>query len=308
MPNNQAQTKSEESTQAPKKPFFPQHHITFDEAQTNKFLRITGLILLSLLSLFVLVKTISEVKLYSVIGESGYPYTITVTGKAEIAAPKDVASVTFTSSAKGKTAAEAQSKAAEANNAALAFVRAQGILEKDITTENYNTYPTYDQKVKPCIVEERAVSSMAPSVTPIAPCSSYESVITGYETSQSIRIKIRGIDANPKLGSDIITGLAAAGVQVGNLETAIDDKDALMSQARAQAIANARAEAKQTARSLGVRLGKVSSYYENDPAARMSERGYAAPAVMDAKMVSPELPAGESMVTSEVSVTFEIEQ
>lgn len=309
-----------------------EHNWNFDDAKVNNAMRVTGLILLALLSVFVLIKTMGEVKAFGTIGQApSTPYMITVSGEGEVAGVKDIATLSFSSYGKGKTASEAQSIAAESNNKAIAFLKSKGIDGKDISTESYNTYPTYDQKVKPCIYEgvsaegsagsakgaeimgapaptpDMGVSVSRPTVivAPTAPCNNYESVITGYETNQSIQVKIRGIDKNPALTGEIITGLAGAGVRVGSLQNSIDNIDELKSEARAIAISKAHAEAKDIARSLGAHLGKVVSFNENGGGYPMYDRAMMS-AKAEAAPVSPEIPAGEGKVISNVSVTYEI--
>lgn len=318
----------------PKKPSILERyrhaHMFTDDAQTHRAMKITGLMLLALLCLFVFVKTINEVKTYNTIGEP-YPNqnSITVNGHAEVTAKRDTSKLSFSSQGEGKTASEAQTKAAEANNKALAFLKTKGIPEADITTQSFNTYPKYDQKVKPCVISapdapvsaranaaepamapalDMAAPSAKPAVAPIAPCNSYESVIVGYQTSQTIDIIIRGVDKNPSLTSEIIDGLGVAGVQVGSLQIGIDDTQQLKAQARLDAIVNARMEAQKVAKTLGVRLGKVTSYYDNnayaDPA--MDSMMVRESAMAGAKTVAPMVPTGETKVQSDVSVTFEI--
>ena len=305
---------------------FKHTHLAMDDAQANKALKITGLVLISLLCLFVLVKTINEVKAYNTVGEAPMaPYSITVSGHGEVAAKRNIASVSFSSDGEGKTTSEAQSKAAEANNKALAFLRSKGIPEADISTQAYSTYPKYEQTVKPCTVtapsnnpvlydrstpeakaameSSRAVSAVAP----VAPCNNYDQVISGYTTTQTITVKIRDIDQRPNLSSEIVDGLGASGVRVGNVTNTIDDMEAIQSQARLIAIANARMEAKKIARSLGVRVTKVVSYYDNNNYPMMEDMAMSArAAAAPGKSVAPELPSGETKVTADVSVTFEI--
>jgi len=308
-----AGSKAGETTNKGIKGFLKNHNfnVNWDDAQTMKALKIAGLVLLSLLSVFVIVKTVSEIKAFTTIGEiPSTPYVITVTGKAELQATKDIASISFTATGKGTTAGEAQSIAAEANNKAIDFVKSKGVSEKDITTENYNTYPVYEQKVRACPVESATVSSapagITKSIAPIPPCSNYESVIVGYETTQTVRIKIRGIDKSPDLSGEIITGLGSAGVQVGNLQMTIDNPDELKKQARMQAIMDARRQAKDIARAMGGRLGRATSYYDNDMYYPYSESAMSMDARMTKEAVSPEIYAGEGKVTANVSVTFEL--
>lgn len=300
------------------------HQLNMDDGQITKFMKVTGLILLSLLSVFVFVKTINEVKNYSTIGEYPMPpYSIYINGKGEVSAPKDQAVLTFSSNGKGKTAVDSESAAAVSVNKALAFLKEKGIEDKNISTVSHGTYPTYDQKVKPCVVDAKAtvvgsapvsapssvkntlVAEPAIMVAPIAPCNSYESVVSGYETYQSVEVKISGIDKNTSLSGEIVTGLTAAGVQVSAVENRIANSDALKAEARALAIADAKQQANQIARSLGIKLGKVVSFSDNDMYPNAAPMMYSADAGME-KSVSPQMPAGEAKITSNISVSFEI--
>lgn len=309
---------------------FQSTHFSMDDQSANRFLKVAGLVLLSLLSLFVLVKTINEVKSYMTIGENPkIPATINVSGHGEVKAKRNMATLMVTSHGEGKTIEEAQSKAAESNNKALAYLKTKNIPEGDITTSSYNTYPKYDQKVKPCVVEKPSVTrdvspemsvgisaagsaapAMAPApvqIAPVAPCNNYDQVIVGYETTQTLEIKIKGIDANPKLSGEIVTGLGQTGVQVSNLVTKIEDIEALQSQARAEAIIKARVEAQNIAKSLGVKLGELSSYYENNYGYPMAERMMGAADATSLKAaIAPEMPVGDGTITSDVNVTFEV--
>ncbi len=308
---------------------FKHMHIAMDDAQANKSLKITGLVLLLLLCLFVFVKTINGIKEYNTIGEMpSAPYSITVSGHSEIMAKRNIASLSFSSYGEGKTSSEAQTKAAESNNKALAFLKSKGISEKDISNQGYATYPKYDQVVKACpVIKADAASapkamssgdavsvsgvsrgSAEPSYAPVAPCNTYDQVISGYETTQTIELKIRDIDKNPALSGEIIDGLAATGVRVGNITNTIDDLETLKSRARNEALVNARIEAQNIARSLGVRISKVVSYYDNNFGSPMAEMDMisARPASAMGKSIAPEIPAGEGKVTADVSVTFEI--
>jgi uncharacterized protein YggE len=306
---------------------FRRVHFSMDEAQANRALKITGLFLISLLCLFVLVKTINEVKAYNTIGMSPQlPNSISVNGHGKVTAKRNVTTFTFNSHGEGKTASDAQSKAAAANNKALAYLKAQNVPEGDISTLSLNTYPKYDQKVKPCEISapDAPVSSMAPNaegsagvgmtattkamVAPIMPCNNYEQVITGYETDQTIQVKIRNTDQTPDLASKLVDGVAATGVRVSDLNNSVDDIEVYMSEARNQAVYNARIEAAKIAKSLGVRLGKVISYYDSGSSypAGEANMSYARDAYAGAKSIAPQIPTGNSEINADVSVTFEI--
>lgn len=269
----------------------------------------SGIALLILLSVFIFVKTIIEIKTYTIIDDSSWSNTISVSGKGEVPAPKDLATVSFVSTGKGITANDAQSIAATSNNKAINFLKSKGIEEKDISNVSYNTNPVFEEKIKKCefdLPKIENVSTMNSSYVPMPPCNVYESVITGFETTQVVQVYIRGINTNPTISGEVLTGLVEQGVQVGGLQNTIDNSEEFKSRARTIAIANARIQAKQIAKSLGVQLGEVISFSENDMYMHpMFESNMSRTASME-KSVFPEILAGEGKVTSDVSVVFTI--
>src|SRR3989338_6144941 len=86
-----------------------------------------------------------------------------------------------------------------------------------------------------------------------------KSVISGYEASESITVKVRNTD---DVGT-IMQGLGTIGVSnLSGPNFSIDDEDALKAEARKKAIDDAREKAKILAKDLGVRLGRISSFSE----------------------------------------------
>lgn len=78
--------------------------------------------------------------------------------------------------------------------------------------------------------------------------------------SQTIEVKIRDFS---KIG-DIISKATASGSNVvGSLQFAIDNPEKYKEQARAEAIAKAKENAKNLAKESGIRLGKIVNVYEN---------------------------------------------
>ncbi len=214
------------------------HHFNFTSEQLNNFLKIAGSVAIGVLTLFLLVKTINEVKTYSTIGESrdGIQNVITVNGKSDMDVKPDVTTFSWSVDADGKTIEEAQSKAATTNNKAIAFVKEKGIKEADIKTISLNTYPKYETAYKGCVRPMSGTSASYPasdsgvaypsSISPVPPCSS-ESVISGYTTSLSVEVKVRDINKNEKLVSELVGGLATVGVKVSTPTNTIDDIEAL---------------------------------------------------------------------------------
>lgn len=244
---------------------------------------------LTLLAIFLAVKTLDIFFDYGAT-DSPYMNTITVEGTGEATAIPDIATISYSVTEKGKTVGEAQTKATEKVNAALAFLKDAGVEEKDTKTTSYNVYPEYEYQ-QPCYYDGCPVRS--------------NPAIIGYQVSQSIEVKVRD---TAKAGA-VLQGLGDVGVQnISGPNFAVDDEDATRVEARAEAIKEARDKAKVLAKDLGVRLGKVVSFYENTGGYPMYEKGYGG--AMDVAMTSeapaPNLPTGENETSVTVSITYEI--
>jgi uncharacterized protein YggE len=217
----------------------------------------------------------------------GQQNVISVTAQAEVSAVPDIASLVITLSKDADTANLASNELNSLTRNTLAYLKEQGIEDKDIKAEYGGVSPKYTTDNIPCLR---------------FPCPTPETKITGYTATQSINIKIRNVDS----ANAIRTGLTAVGVdQIYGPTFVIDNEDALKEEARAKAIKLAREKAKTLARQLDVRLGKVTSFSENTNNYPMM---YAKAAGMDMQVAEgvPELPKGENKITSMVTVTYQI--
>lgn len=239
---------------------------------------------LILLSLYLLALTINA---FGNLGRSENPYmnTITVEGKGTAASIPDLAVITFSVTESAVTVAEAQAAATAKTDAALAAVEGLSIEEKDVKTIAYNVYPKYENVV--------CYTGYCPNNNP---------KIIGYEVSQTVEVKVRD---TAKAG-DVLQGLGTLGVQnISGPNFTVDEDEDIRGAAREEAIENAKAKAKALASQLGVRLGKVISFYENQGAYPMYGYG----GEMDARseaMSAPSLPVGEQETEVSVSITYEI--
>lgn len=248
------------------------------------------MILLSLGSILVLVIVLKEIKNFNASPESAVnPHQITVSGEGDVTAVADIATFTYSVTETAATVQDAQNSAATKSNAALAYLKSNGIDDKDINTSDYNVSPQYSYSNSPCFG---------------GACSPGNPTITGYEVSESITVKVR----DTSKAGDILSGLGKTGVtNISGLQFTIDDPEGLQEQARTKAIADAKAQAQKLAADLGVHLGAITSFSEDTNgggpiplfAAKAADSA-AAPAV------SPQLPTGENKITSDVSITFDI--
>ena len=243
-----------------------------------------------LLVLLLLLAIISGVKEYRFIG-GGVPVSnvITVTGEGEIFAVPDIANFSFSVVQESATASEAQSQSAEKINAILAYLDDQGIEEKDIKTSSYNVYPRYDFIQLPC-TEFR--------------CPPGQQELRGFETNQTITVKVRSTDR----AGEIISGVGELGAtNVSGLNFTIEDEDVLNTQAREMAIDDARQKAKELSKQLGVSLKRVVSFSESgfQPYYARSFGGDTA-FFEESVAVAPQIPTGENRIVSNVTITYEI--
>ncbi len=76
-------------------------------------------------------------------GSAIVPYAIVVDGTAEASAPPDVAYLSLGVDSPARTAAEATATNASAMAAVIAAVKAQGIPDKDVRTQDFSVSPVY---------------------------------------------------------------------------------------------------------------------------------------------------------------------
>jgi uncharacterized protein YggE len=219
------------------------------------------------------------------------PATISVSGEGEVLAVPDIGQFSFTVSAEAEDASTAQEESGTKVNEIIAYLREQGIEDKDIKTENYNLWPQYRWEERVC------------------PAGSYcppgERIQDGFEVSQTIRVKVRDTDE----AGAIIAGVGERGAtNISNLNFTVDDTDALRAEARNLAIADAKAKAELLASQLGVEIVQLSSYYEDrgyNPGPYAFERSMSAD-MEEGGFGGAETPVGEEGTMVTVNLTYQI--
>ncbi len=256
-----------------------------------------------LLAVFLGFKALNTIKEFSYIGGGVYPTnTIVVSGKGSVFAIPDTGSFSFTVSEEGKTVKEAQDKESSKINAIINAVKGMGVDEKDIKTVGYYSNPKYDYSSSVC--PTRAPSSDG-IYTPIY-CPPGKQVLTGYEVSQTISVKVRKTDT----AGDILTKVGSLGASnISGLDFVTDDMDAVQAEARDKAIQDAKAKAKVLAKSLGVKLVRIVSFNEggNYPMPYAYGAGGMETKAMSADVATPpQLPVGQNEIVSNVTITYEV--
>jgi len=220
---------------------------------------------------------------------------ITVSGHGEVSAIPDIATLYFTVESGKTTQKESSDEVNTKVKQVLEFLKSSGVAEKDIKTDNYSSYPKYSNPI-PCPVYYGGSGAMPP-------CNQGEAKIVGYSVSQSVTVKVRKVDD----ASKVIDGINKVGVtNMSGPTLAIDDEDGLKAEARKKAIDDAKGKAKALSRDLGVRLGDLTSFNEGGNAYPMY--GGTSMMLKDSfeSSVPSEIPKGENLISSDVTITYEI--
>ena len=244
--------------------------------------------------IFLAIVSIKEIKSIAYVGKSDQIInTITVLGKAETTKKPDIATFSFTVTENAKTVAAAQDASAKKVDAALASLKSAGISENDIKTLSYNINTHYEY-------QEGICTTSYPST-----CRPGKSVLTGYDASQSIQVKVRDLT---KAGT-ILGSIGALDItDVNGLTFSIDKIDAVRDQIRSKAIVDAQSKAQTLAKQLGVTLVRVNSFYDSsDQGSPMAYGLGGGSDMISAKVAAaPSVPVGENKVVSTVNITYEI--
>lgn len=218
---------------------------------------------------------------------NGQVASVSVSGEGEVTAVPDIATVSFTVRESAKTVPEAQ-KLAEAKIAAgLKALETLGVEKKDVKTLSYNVNPKYETSY--C-----TAYSCPPQVS--------SPKIIGYEVSQSVSVKVRKVDQ----AGEVLGLLGKANItEMNGPDFTVDDMEKVKADARAVAIKNAQEKAKVQADALGVSLGSIISFSDDNggyyPVMYRADAMSAAAVGAESKV---SLPSGENVIKSRVTITY----
>lgn len=165
---------------------------------------------------------------------------IAVTGVGRFSAAPDTALLTLGVDSNAATLAEATNDAARRMTAVVARIKSFGVADADIATVSY---------------------SVDPRMAPADPLRRDEPPrIVGYHVGNVAQVTVRKLaDAGPILDAAVAAGANA----VRGIRFTLADSATAQSQARASAVADALAKARQLASAAGVKLGPVLSIRES---------------------------------------------
>ncbi len=222
----------------------------------------------------------NSMRAYEFIGQADrMERTITVSGYGKVTGSNDIAMTTIGYSFVDKDVKKAQTETTKVMNQVMGDLKKMNIADQDLQSD-FSIYPEYNY----------------------SPDKGQE--LKGYRVTQNVTIKIRDL-------SKITDVLGLAGKyganQVNGLSFTIDDKEALKTQAREKALADAKLKAIRLGASLGVRVVSVVSYneYESGGSPMLLKANYMS---SDAGSVpAPEsIAAGSNDVIMNVNVVYEI--
>lgn len=198
----------------------------------NQLRNILGLALIITL-LTIAYASVSYVRSFAL---STQPASFTVSGEGKVVAIPDVAQFSFSVLTEGGLdIGTLQQENTDTMNAAIDFLKEQGIEKADIKTQTYSIQPRYQF----CRIENG-----------ICPPSQ----IVGYSVNQSVVVKARDFD---KIGR-ILSGVVEQGANaVSQLSFTIDDPTELQNEAREKAIQQAQQKAQAMAKAGGFRIGRL---------------------------------------------------
>jgi uncharacterized protein len=202
---------------------------------------------------------------------------LTISADARASRVPDVATLSTGVVTQAADANAALRANAEQMNKVMAAIKAAGTAERDIRTSGISIYPQY-----------RYAENQPP-------------VITGYQASNTVDIKVREI---AKLGK-VLDALVASGAnQVNGPSFEIDQPDEAYDEARRSALKKAQDRAEMYAKALGMKVRRIVSIQDGAAASPPGPMPMMKMAAMEADStpVSP----GESTLSATVTVMFEL--
>ncbi|HKR52012.1 MAG TPA: SIMPL domain-containing protein [Pseudonocardiaceae bacterium] len=202
---------------------------------------------------------------------------ITARGLATVTGTPDTVTVVIGVQTRGPSAKGTLDANSAQATALIDALKAKGVTAADLRTSQLSINPTYDSATRR---------------------------ITGYEVTNQVTATLRNISGAGEL-IDAASAAAGDAVRVQQLGFSIDDDSASRAQARADAVRQATAQAKQLADAAGVTLGRLHSITEvpvNPPGPVFRDSAPAA----DAAAVP--LEPGTQKLTVMVEVVYDIDQ
>lgn len=211
-----------------------------------------------------------------------YPLTIVsttktselaVVGEAKIDVSPDTAYVNLGVLTQAPTVAQVREKIDRVNSSLMEELKKLKINQNQIKTTNYSIYPNYDYNNGQKII--------------------------GYSGTINLQVKLKDF----QLISKVLEKAESAGVnQIGGVSFTIDQPEVYREKVREKAIENAKSQAQKLAKSLKIKLGKITNIVEATPQEPILLRK---PVEMGAGGASTQIEPGMETISTTVTLYFE---
>ena len=215
-----------------------------------------------------------------------YPqYQVSVVGQGKITYTPDIANITIGVQVdKAPKAQDALKQMTDKSNKVIAAIKADGIADADIQTQNYSLNPQIDYT--------NGVAST-----------------TGYNANEQVLVKVRDIKTSADKLNKVIADASAAGAnQILGISFDTADIEGLKQQARIMAIKDAQKKAVDLAAAANVKLGDIVGWWENvisTPTYKSDAYGMGA-GVMASAPVTPNIQTGSQEVIIEMNLSYKL--
>jgi uncharacterized protein YggE len=201
--------------------------------------------------------------------------TINVAGHGEVDGTPDVMTVTMGVQTSDPSAQAALQRNNQRATALINALKAHGVADKDIQTVDLNVSPNFDNRFH----------------------------VTGYSASNTVTAKLRDLS---KAGSVIDAAALTAGqdVRMQGVSFSIDNTSDLVAKARADAVKDAVAQARQLAAAAGVTLGAIRTI--DDTGMNVPSPVYLGPIHSAAGTAAVPVQPGSQQLSVDVTVVFDI--
>lgn len=205
--------------------------------------------------------------------------TLNVSGIGVVYLKPDIVYINIGVNTQRPNAAEAVEINKEQTSKVIAAIKDFGVAEKDIRTTNFSIWsnPQYD---------------------PMGQITS-----TNYSVDNTVNVTVRDLD---KLGDLLDAAVQAGANNIYSIQFDVEDKTEATKEARAQAVEDAKTEAKELADAAGVKLVTIESinYYESSPTPYFEGKGGGGGAMSEAAAVP--IQPGQLAISVTVNVTYSI--
>jgi uncharacterized protein len=207
--------------------------------------------------------------------------TLSVNGSASVSLKPDIAYIYIGVHSESEDATQAVTVNSERTQELIDALMAAGIAANDIQTTNFSVYPRQDY----------------------SPSGEALDTIT-FVVDNTVYVTLRDID---QIGELLNEAMGAGANSISGITFDVEDKSSSLSEARGQAILDARAQAEELAEAAGLSLGDIRAInsYSATPPQPVYGAGYFA--VEQAMGGSVPISPGQMTITMEVNVVYEIQ-